>query len=167
MRSPNFNRSFHSKRLAASGLAALLLVTGGWLGGEVLIPTAVNAAPTRVDVTLDVLPGETFELLLHRAEAIARAATQRSFDRELLVNEVNVMIMAQLNGNLAPILSLQVSRENWRARPDPKIWSIYYRTSKTLLKLNAPATVLSVPTPTPTTASPLPTPDQILENELP
>ncbi len=122
----------------AAGLSTLLVFTGGWLGSQAIAPTMMQASPTRVDVTLDVLENETFDLLLRRAEAVARAATQRSFDREILITEVNVVIAARKGDNLAPILSLQVTRENWRDRPDPRVWSTYYRTSRRLLNLESP-----------------------------
>ncbi len=135
---PNFPRDFWRTYPLAVGLSTLLVLTGGWLGSQAIAPAMVQASPTRVDVTLDVLDNETFDLLLRRAEAVARAAAQRSFDREILITEVNVVIAARKGNNLAPILSLQVTRENWRDRPDPRVWSTYYRISRRLLNLESP-----------------------------
>jgi len=137
MRSLNSPNTPHpSQTVFSTSLSLILLLAGAtWVSTNVIAPASVYAEPTRVDITLDPLPNETFELLLRRAEAIARAATQRSFDRDILINEVNVVIAARNQDNLAPILNLKVTRTNWRDRPDPKIWSTYYRTSKSLLNL--------------------------------
>ena len=71
--------------------------------------------------------------MLRRAEAAARATTQRSFDQDILVTEVSVIISAQNRGSTAPILSLEVSRPQWRISPDPQIWTTYFKTARDLL----------------------------------
>lgn len=123
------------RSLAATSLAGLLLLTGGWCVTTAIAPPAVQAYTSKVDITLDVLGGETFKTLLSRAESAARAASQRSFDRDILISDVNVVVVAQKDNVIAPILSLQVNRAGWKSRPDPRYWSTYYRDAQRLLNM--------------------------------
>jgi len=111
----------------------LLLAIPLWLTTEAIAPQIAQAYTARVDLLIDSLPEESYETLLRRAEAAARATTQRSFDQDILVTEVSVIISAQNQGAIAPILSLEVSRPQWRKRPDPQIWTIYFQTARYLL----------------------------------
>jgi hypothetical protein len=133
--------------LRATGLAI-------WLGAAAvapivisLMPSSVQAYTARVNVAIEREGDESYEALLQRAELIARAAAQRSFDRDILINDVSVMIVAQSQGVEVPILSLGVSRQQWRSRPDPRRWATYYKTAKTLLRLDNVATPGNFPSP--------------------
>ncbi|AKG21828.1 hypothetical protein [Calothrix sp. 336/3] len=130
------------------GIAAPL-----WLVTETIAPQVVRAYTARVDLALDRLPQENYETLLRRAEAAARAAAQRSFDQDILVSDVSVMISAQNYGAIAPVLELVVSRQQWRSRPDPQRWAKYYKSARSLLYFgnnfvqSVPAETLPVTTP--------------------
>lgn len=130
-----------------------------------IVPQPALAYTATVDIELEPKANETYETLLRRAEAIARAATQRSFDQDILVTEVALTILAQGEGSTIPLLSMQVSRPQWRSRPDPQQWATYFRSAQTFLRLDQPATGTTpaqpTPTPTPTlqaTPTPQPTP---------
>jgi hypothetical protein len=114
---------------------ALILGLGSvvWGVDAALRPTIVQASTARLDVVLDRLPHETFNALIRRSELVARAAAQRSFDRDILTNEVAIVILARQKESQAPILLLKVSRSQWQSRPDIKQWATYYRTSERLL----------------------------------
>ncbi|AFZ00822.1 hypothetical protein [Calothrix sp. PCC 6303] len=107
-----------------------------WLITEVFSPKIVQAYTARADLIVDTLADENYETLLRRAEAVARAAAQRSFDQDLLATEVSVIVAGQNAGAIAPILDLRVSRQQWRNRPDPQVWAIYYRSARSLLFFN-------------------------------
>lgn len=127
---------------------SVLCLSGAWLVTQFLPPAIVQAFPGRTDILVDVQPGETYNALLRRAEAIARTAVQRSFDQDILVNQASVTIVAQNHRGEVPILTLQVDRTGWRNRPDPRRWATYYSTSRKLLGLDTtPSTpaVQSVP----------------------
>ena len=116
-----------------------------------IAPPAVHAYTGTVNVTIDVQPSETYDTLVRRAEAIARAATQRSFDRDILVTDVSIVIIAQGTAATVPVLSLTTTRPQWRSQPDPRRWATYYSTSKALLGLNkAPSTTTAQPAVTTT-----------------
>lgn len=100
------------------------------------LPTA-NA--NRFTLTLEREAEESYSVLERRAEAAARAATQRLFDSDILVRSVVVTIVAENRGLVAPVLTLQVTREQWRRLPDPQRWSTYYPSASALLELNSTA----------------------------
>lgn len=111
-----------------------------WLVAEIFTPQVVQAYTARADLIIDTLVDENYETLLRRAEAVARAAAQRSFDQDILATEVSVIVAGQNAGAIAPILDLRVSRQQWRNRPDPQVWATYYRSARSLLLFDqAPA----------------------------
>jgi len=112
---------------------ALCLGLGGWAVEMVTQPPVAQAYTARVSLFLTREFGESYESLIQRAEITARAATQRSFDIDLLTTEVIVMVVGENQGLSVPILTLQVSRNQWRQRPDPQYWSTYYDNAEVLL----------------------------------
>lgn len=121
-------------RLAGLSLVAVLGCTGlNWLGTEAFAPQSAHAYTARLNVSVSRQPGESYRSFVRRAEGVARAAAQRSFDRDILVSNVAVTIVGQNNGSIAPILDLKVSRQNWRSRPDAQRWATYFPDTKTLL----------------------------------
>ncbi|MFN6571419.1 hypothetical protein A6770_08585 [Nostoc minutum NIES-26] len=104
-----------------------------WLVAETIAPQIVRAYTARVDLTIDRLPDENYETILRRAEATARAAAQRSFDQDILVTDASVIVSVQNYGAIAPVLALEVSRQQWRTRPDAQRWATYFKTARSLL----------------------------------
>jgi hypothetical protein len=104
-----------------------------WFVAEIMTPQIVRAYTARVDLIIDRLPDENYETTLRRAEATARAAAQRSFDQDILATDVSIIVSVQSYGAIAPILSLQVSRPQWRSRPDTQRWATYFKTARSLL----------------------------------
>ncbi|PAX59741.1 hypothetical protein [Brunnivagina elsteri] len=115
--------------------ATLLLGTAVPVWGitEGISPQIVRAYTARADIVIDRLPEETYETMLRRAEAAARAGAQRSFDQDILITEVSVIISGQNYGAIAPILDLRVNRQQWRNRPDPQVWATYFKSARSLL----------------------------------
>ena len=150
---PTRHKRFGLKRqVALTNLAVVLSFTGSVLLAQTIAPPAVHAYTGTVNVTIDVQPSETYDTLVRRAEAIARAATQRSFDRDILVTDVSIMIIAQSASSTVPVLSLTTTRPQWRSQPDPRRWATYYSTAKALLRLNnAPSATIAQPTITAST----------------
>ena len=143
-------RRFIDPRPTAIGLAVWLGVTGVIFSVEgTIAPRVVQAYTTRVDVSLDRLPNEGYEALIRRADIVARAAAQRSFDRDILASEVSVIVIGRNQGAETPILTLDVSRVQWSGRPDTRRWATYYKSSAVLLGFEqlsaAPVTVKAPP----------------------
>lgn len=137
-------------RIASLSLIALLGV-GSFVCTlkEAIAPSIARAYTSRINITLDRQPNESFATLVRRAEAVARAAAQRSFDNDILVTEAAIIITGQNIGLSAPILTLEVNRQNWIGHPDAQRWSKYYPNSKELLRIDdpVPATVATAPSP--------------------
>lgn len=100
--------------------------------------SSAQAYTARVDITLDRLPDETFDSLMRRAELVARSAAQRSFDQDILASEVSVIIVGRNRGFEAPVLTLNVGRSQWQARPDARQWATRHRNVKELLGFETP-----------------------------
>jgi hypothetical protein len=142
-------RCWLKRQATLTNLAVILGLAGSLVGAQTIAPLAVHAYTGTVNVTIDVQPSETYDTLVHRAEAIARAATQRSFDRDILITDVSIVIIAQGVSATVPVLSLTTTRPQWRSQPDPRRWATYYSTSKALLGLNkAPSAATAQPTVT-------------------
>ncbi|MEA5566321.1 hypothetical protein [Anabaena sp. UHCC 0399] len=132
----------------------LLSPVSVWIGTEAISPQIVRAYTARVDLTIDRLPDEGYEAILRRAEMTARAAAQRSFDQDILATDIYVIVSVQSYGAIAPILSLEVSRKQWRTRPDPRRWATYFKSARSLLLFEtqttpSPAAAVTIPTATP------------------
>jgi hypothetical protein len=115
-------------RFLSLGAAAVGLVLS-------LSQSVVQAYNARTDVVLDRLTNETFDAMKQRAEIVARAAAQRSFDRDVLISDVSVNVLARHNGSELPLMTLGVSRLNWQNRPDVRRWATYYKSAQALLNL--------------------------------
>ncbi|HYX14584.1 MAG TPA: hypothetical protein VE944_09475 [Nostoc sp.] len=125
-----------ARRIRIIPLAVLLISTvPAWFLMETLAPQVVRAYTARVDLAIDRLPDENYETILRRAEAAARASAQRSFDQDILVTDVSIIVSVQNNGSIAPVLTLEVSRPQWRSRPDAQNWATYFKTARSLLFL--------------------------------
>jgi hypothetical protein len=103
------------------------------LFSQAIAPRVAQADTAHVDLMLDHLPDESYNNILHRALAVARNSAQRHFDRDILITEVSVIVSTENQGAIAPILRLQVSRDQWQQLPDPKYWTTYFATAKSLL----------------------------------
>jgi hypothetical protein len=168
-------RGLRLAKLAPISLSLALLTGGVWLTQASLVPPSAQAYKPRVDVSLDRVANETYDSFIRRADLVARAAAQRSFDRDILASEVSIMVIGRNQGVEAPVMLLDVSRQNWRTRPEPRRWATYYRTAQALLQLPAgsdaalggglgqpvqPPTVVQPATPlAPDRPTPSPTPE--------
>ncbi|WP_375500864.1 hypothetical protein [uncultured Nostoc sp.] len=125
-----------ARRIRIIPLVVLLISTvPAWFLMEAIAPRFVRAYTARVDLAIDRLPDENYETVLRRAEAAARASAQRSFDQDILVTDVSIIVSVQNNGSIAPVLALDVSRPQWRSRPDAQNWATYFKTARSLLFL--------------------------------
>lgn len=131
------------------------------LGSTVIHPPVAQAYVSRLALALNHSTGETYETLVRRAEVAARAAAQRLFDSDILISQVSVVVSASYVGLEVPVLSLDVSRFQWRGQPDVRRWATYYPTSRSLLGLGRGGTAKPPATPRttpPTTPAAQPTP---------
>ena len=144
-------QSFTQKQIAPLTILAVVGVTSiSWLATSLIAPQSAQAYTATVNIAVSSQPGESYQAFLRRAESIARAAAQRSFDRDILVTQVAVTIVGQNNGAIAPILALEVSRQSWSRRPDPQRWATYFPNTQSLLRFdetNVANQTPEIPTP--------------------
>ena len=132
--------------------------SGGWLLHEAIVPHAVWASTERTTVTITRQFNENYQSMLRRAETAARAAVQRSFDREVLTTNVVVTVIGQNGGAITPMLAIEVSRQNWRTSPSPQEWATYFNEAQALLIPATTATTATTNRATPATPTTLPAP---------
>lgn len=151
-------QSVARKQIAPLSLWVLFGCTSiSWLVTAVIMPQMAQAYTARVEVSLSSQPQETYINFIRRAEGVARAAAQRSFDSDVLVTDVAVTIIGEHNNAIAPILLLEVSRQNWKRRPIVSFWATYFPGTQSLLEFNPPPPPEASPPPPPE-ASPSPPP---------
>lgn len=145
------------------GLVGALSLSSSWVMWQAIAPLPVQAYVSRADVMLDVQPEEAYATFVSRAETVARAAVQRSFDRDILISEVYITISGQRQGQSSPVLLVQVSRNQWRARPDSRYWATSFPSAKVLLGFGVtPRSPQAPPTAATRPATPLIQPAPVL-----
>ncbi len=152
------------------------------VGLDLALPHSSHAYIDRQEIRVERLKNEPYDAFIRRSELVSRAAIQRAFDRDIVMSTVVLFIMGQHQGMEAPVMSVEVSRSQWQARPDARVWATYYRMAQSLLgfgfssmpnlpQTNPPAAVPVAPTSTPpqrrnrrgvpTVPIPLPTPEPL------
>lgn len=116
---------------------SLLLGLAGtaWGIDALLVPPAAVAYTSRVNLFLVREQDESFASLVRRAEITARAGVQRSFDADLLVSTAVVTVVGESQGITVPLLTVDVTRSQWRGLPDIAYWAKYYETADSLMGL--------------------------------
>lgn len=99
-----------------------------------LIPilTPVQAETKQVRLTLDSNNGQSFELLIDQAESIAKSALEQEFGSKD-TTAVSIIVSGDRNGQIAPILSLNVSRSQWQSTPKIRNWTRYLNGAPEIL----------------------------------
>lgn len=72
--------------------------------------------------------------LIVRAEALVEREIQRQFDQSAELSSVEVMVLGDSNGEVAPILTTTVSRAQWAENPRVASWSTYYDSAYQLFQ---------------------------------
>ncbi|HEY9691548.1 MAG TPA: hypothetical protein V6D15_05055 [Oculatellaceae cyanobacterium] len=126
-------------------------------------PNQPNLVQLQVSVPRN--PNESFETMVRRSEAMARTFIQRSFDKNKVVTNVNLTVLGENQGFIAPIVSMKVNRQGWKRSPDPQMWATYFPNAQTLLGLQDNLVTAAQPASTPpvqTITSPAATPNSPL-----
>ncbi|NES94507.1 MAG: hypothetical protein F6K32_04635 [Desertifilum sp. SIO1I2] len=151
------------KHIAPWSLAVVVGLSGGvWTLGTAVAPQPARAYTARASVTITRTGGESYQTLLQRAEAAARAAAQRTFDTDLLATDVSIMIVAQNNGASVPILTLEATRPQWSRRPDPQAWATYLPNAEMLLGFSTPESPAAAQPAAPLSPQPGVVPGQVV-----
>lgn len=160
---------YHKVAAKVSQIAILVVLLG--TGREFLFirkaiaqqPThpsqATQAKPARMNLAVNRQPEESYESLMSRAQIVAMTAVKQRFSQDRHAPAVSVMIVAHSYGAIAPILSLEVSRNQWQySKADTKNQMKYFSTARMLLGFDGIASSTTNQPQTPT-ATPETTPE--------
>lgn len=74
--------------------------------------------------------------LIAQAESLASRSIDQQFSQRA-ENSVEVVVLGNRNGDIIPILSIAVSREQWRTQPQVRAWTQYYASNSLFERHNA------------------------------
>ncbi|AFZ29056.1 hypothetical protein Glo7428_0455 [Gloeocapsa sp. PCC 7428] len=160
---------YHKVAANVSRIVTLAALIG--LGGEILgrYPaiaqttqpiSTTQAAPARMNLKVNRQPQESYESLMNRAETVAVTAVKQRFSQDRHTPAISVMIVADSYGAIAPVLSLEISRNEWHySKAETKDQMKYFSTAKMLLGFDGVATNNTNQPQTTTTATPETTPE--------
>ncbi len=126
------------------------------LGGLYSTP-AVYAQTAEANLSMTRKQGETYEQLLDRANQVAANGLNQRFNQDKSLKWLKLSVFAENEGTMAPLMTVQVSRQDWQAEPKVQRWASVFPYSRTLLGFDTPTAPRPKPPAAPsTTASPAP-----------
>jgi len=100
---------------------------------------------SQINFTLKVESNQSFTDLMQQAESLATSALEQGFAENPSIAEISISILAERNGQEAPLLFSKVSRPDWQRQPKIRQWTKYFASSATLLGFLKPQVQQSVP----------------------
>ena len=144
------------KLFSLSGLVSLSLGCGGWFTvvTVALVDSPVAIAQiSQIPLTLSREPDETYPSFVQRATNLVATRLKNDFTKNSSLNQLRLVVIGQNNGNIAPVLSVNMSRQQWRSNPNPQPLINYFPDSELLLGFDAPVPATAT-TSTPAPMSP-------------
>lgn len=92
-----------------------------------------DAQTRQINFTLNTQSAQTFADLMQQAELVATNLIQQGFAQSPSVQKMSVSILAERNGQQAPLLMSKVSRPDWQKQPIVPQWTRYFYSSAALL----------------------------------
>jgi hypothetical protein len=132
------------------------------LFGTLLIPEVALTRPVDVNVSIRHQGNETYGQFLERANSLAKNTIEQRFKTDRELDALNVVVVGENNGAIAPLLAVKVNRDNWQANPNVQKWSNEFPFSQSLLGLESPpppTTPSAAAAPPPPSAPPSDQPD--------
>lgn len=83
--------------------------------------------------------------LLAEAEVLVSDAISRQFSQNAELSSVQVSVLGHRNGEIIPILTTMVSREQWQRDPRVNAWTRYHHAYALFRRHNAERTVAMIP----------------------
>lgn len=109
------------------------------------IQAMAQSEPLTVTVQADSIG--SYETVLEQAEQSVRRLVAEAFNADPELAELSVVATVERNGSILPLLSMQVSREEWQ-NDTLFAHAGYSRVARGLLNFESEAQVASAPTPT-------------------
>lgn len=103
------------------------------IGGNLLNPPAVLAQIPQSTLVLRRQPEETYESFLNRAESLASDTISQHLFENPNLSDFRLVIIGEDQGAIAPLFSLDLTRQRWTFAPQIQRWATYFPESKLLL----------------------------------
>lgn len=95
--------------------------------------SAAQADANSFTVNLEVLNQLGYTRAIQQAELLARTEIAKQFSLNPSLSEVQVVVLGHYVGDIIPILTVNVSREQWQSSPQVNRWGSYYSATYALL----------------------------------
>ncbi|GFE67916.1 hypothetical protein [Chroococcus sp. FPU101] len=120
--------------------------------GGILTTGVAWAIPSEVNLSLKRQETENYEQFIQRAQTLTSNTIQQRFKNNQSLEEVRVVVIGENKGAIAPILTVEVNRNNWNTDPSIKRWQNDFPFSRELLGFEQPQAQMepSVPIEVPT-----------------
>ena len=116
---------------------------------------AQNAA---INLPVTVKRGESYEGLLERSFKLASKSIEQRLQGNKTANRVNLLVTAEQDGTIAPLFSVNVSRQDWTGNPNIQRWANVFPYGKDLLGFGSLRPVATPQTPPSTPPTEVPPP---------
>lgn len=137
------SRRVIQKTPIATLLTSLGLASGLWFAGTAQIPQ-IAQAQTVSNITIERQPNETYESLVKRAEAAAKAAVANNLAPSRETSNVSITVLAHDRGAIAPVLNLKVSPSE-QINPNARGQITYFEQARSLLRLEEDVATTTTP----------------------
>jgi hypothetical protein len=97
------------------------------------IASPAFAQSDRANLVIDGSSHPTLESLLQQAKTQTQSFVEQAFAKNPEQGEVQVTLMVERNGQVAPLFSVRVSRPDWQQNPRLEQWVQYFNGSEVLL----------------------------------
>ncbi len=117
----------------------------------VVHPPTVFAQITQVPLTLSREQNESYANFVQRATKLTVTQLKNRFSQNSNLNQVRIVLIGENNGVVAPVLSVNMSRQQWLSKLNPESLINYFQDSQFLLGFDTPTTSKPEKSPTPLT----------------
>ncbi|MEG3436437.1 hypothetical protein V0288_04840 [Pannus brasiliensis CCIBt3594] len=141
--------SIISRKIRSIASSMFKSITALTLFASVAVVDVARAGTTAINLPVAVQRGESYQGLLARASKLAGETIGQRFQQNTAIDRVNVLVTAENQGEIAPLLSVNVSRQDWNGNPNVQRWARVFPFGKDLLGFGGSSSSPSSPPPPP------------------
>ncbi|MEM9908493.1 MAG: hypothetical protein AAF921_26125 [Cyanobacteria bacterium P01_D01_bin.44] len=112
-----------------------------------LLPMPTRAQSESLTLTVQADSISSYETVVEQTEQRVRRLVSEAFNADPTLNEVYVVATVERNGSVLPLMSMQVSREEWQ-NDTLFAHAGYSRVARGLLNFESETQIASAPSPT-------------------
>lgn len=110
------------------------------------------ATPDQIMLELPLSADANAQKVLLQAESMVSATLDQRFSQDSALSTLEVVILGNQNGQILPMLTTTVSREQWVTNPQVELWSTYSNSFAALFYPSRPPQVIAARPPQPQVA---------------